>query len=186
MRRYAAVLGVIAIAFPLAGTLGQTPAPDGPVYGADGKLEFPSGYRSWVFLSSGFDMSYLENARRPAHTFGNVFVNPSAYESFRKTGTWPDKTVLVLEVREASSEGSLLKGGNYQSGVLRTEVHMKDSARFEGGWAFFNFPTQTAAAMIPRTANCYSCHAEHGVVDTTFVQFYPTLLPIAREKKTLR
>jgi hypothetical protein len=39
--------------------------------------------------------------------------------------------------------------------------------------------------MIPRTANCYSCHQENGAVDTTFVQFYPTLLPIARAEKTL-
>jgi len=39
--------------------------------------------------------------------------------------------------------------------------------------------------MIPRSASCYSCHSEHGAVDTTFVQFYPTLLPIARSNGTL-
>jgi hypothetical protein len=39
--------------------------------------------------------------------------------------------------------------------------------------------------MIPTTANCYSCHSEHAAVDTTFVQFYPTLLPIAKAKGTL-
>jgi hypothetical protein len=39
--------------------------------------------------------------------------------------------------------------------------------------------------MIATTADCYSCHQAHGAVDTTFVQFYPTLLPIAQEKKTL-
>jgi hypothetical protein len=39
--------------------------------------------------------------------------------------------------------------------------------------------------MIPTTADCYSCHAAHGAVDTTFVQFYPTLLPIAKSKGTL-
>lgn len=39
--------------------------------------------------------------------------------------------------------------------------------------------------MIPVVADCYSCHAAHGAVDTTFVQFYPTLLPIAKSKGTL-
>ena len=39
--------------------------------------------------------------------------------------------------------------------------------------------------MTPTSANCYSCHADHGAVDTTFVQFYPTLLPIAKSKDTL-
>ena len=38
---------------------------------------------------------------------------------------------------------------------------------------------------MPQTASCYSCHQEHGVVDTTFVQFYPTLMPIAKDKGTL-
>jgi hypothetical protein len=39
--------------------------------------------------------------------------------------------------------------------------------------------------MIPVSADCYSCHAAHAAVDTTFVQFYPTLLPIAKGKGTL-
>ncbi|HYU45886.1 MAG TPA: cytochrome P460, partial [Terriglobales bacterium] len=29
------------------------------------------------------------------------------------------------------------------------------------------------------------CHEQHGAVDTTFVQFYPTLLEIAKKKGTL-
>ena len=39
--------------------------------------------------------------------------------------------------------------------------------------------------MIPQSADCYSCHTDHAAVDTTFVQFYPTLLPIAIAKGTL-
>jgi hypothetical protein len=30
-----------------------------------------------------------------------MIVNPEAYRSFLATGTWPDKTVLVLEARKA-------------------------------------------------------------------------------------
>jgi len=33
--------------------------------------------------------------------------------------------------------------------------------------------------------DCYSCHEQHGAVDTTFVQSYPTLLNIAKRKNTL-
>jgi hypothetical protein len=39
--------------------------------------------------------------------------------------------------------------------------------------------------MIPHDAECYSCHLAHAAVDTTFVQFYPTLLPVAKAKGTL-
>ncbi len=66
------------------------------------------------------------------------------------------------------------------------EVHVKDEARFPGKWAFFAFDSPTAkGTLIPQGAPCYTCHAAHAAVDTTFVQFYPTLLPIAQKKGTL-
>jgi hypothetical protein len=163
----------------------QPRAAPSPSYTADGRLEFPKAYRTWVYLSSGLDMSYLEGALRSVSTFGNVFVNPEAHDAFVATGTWPDKTVLVLEVRRAEQNASINRGGRSQGDIVQTEVHVKDTARFEGGWAFFRYGDETAAPMIPRTANCYSCHQANGAVDTTFVQFYPTLLPIARAKNTL-
>ena len=63
---------------------------------------------------------------------------------------------------------------------------MKDEKRFPGKWAFYAFDSPVAnGKLIPPTATCYTCHAAHGAVDTTFVQFYPTLLPIAQKKGTL-
>jgi acyl carrier protein phosphodiesterase len=38
---------------------------------------------------------------------------------------------------------------------------------------------------MPQTANFYSCHQDHAAVDTTFVQFYPTLMSIAQDKNTI-
>ena len=118
--------------------------------------------------------------------FDNVFVNPEAYRAFVATGTWPDQTMLVLEVRGAEGKGSINQRGNYQgAAVMAVEVHMKDEARFPGKWAFFAFESGKTAKMIPTSADCYSCHAAHAAVDTTFVQFYPTLLPIATRLGTL-
>ena len=184
------VLGVLCSAALFCGVAVSPPpraqpaGPNAPAYTADGRLEFPKAYRKWVYLSSGLDMSYLPNALRRLSTFGNVFVNPEGYDAFVESGTWPDKTVLVLEVRRAEQEASINRNGRSQGDVVRTEVHLKDNARF-GGWAFFAFADETPSTMIPRKANCYSCHQEHAAVDTTFVQFYPTLLSIARAKKTL-
>jgi hypothetical protein len=155
-----------------------------PVYTEDGRLTLPADYREWVYLSSGFDMSYSPMAM-DHHMFDNVFVEPGAYKAFLATGTWPDKTMLVLEVRGAMDKGSINKNGNYQSSdVMGREVHVKDSAHLQG-WAFFGFGTEKSAKMIARTADCYSCHAAHAAVDNTFVQFYPTLLPVASAKGTL-
>jgi hypothetical protein len=154
-----------------------------PVYTEDGRLALPEDYREWVYLSSGFDMAYSPMAMGH-HMFDNVFVEPGAYKAFVATGTWPDKTMLVLEVRGAMDKGSINKNGNYQSTeVMGREVHVKDSAHLQG-WAFFGFDTGKTATMTPRSADCYSCHAAHAAVDNTFVQFYPTLLPIASAKGT--
>src|SRR5450756_50424 len=71
----------------------------GPEYTAAGELKFPDNYREWVYLSSGFDMSYNPAMRMGHHMFDNVFVNPESYRQFVLTGTWPDKTLMVLEAR---------------------------------------------------------------------------------------
>ena len=59
-------------------------------------------------------MSYNPAMNMGHHMFDNVFVNPEAYKAFLNTGTWPDKTVMVLEGRGAQSRGSINKAGNFQ------------------------------------------------------------------------
>lgn len=160
-----------------------------PAYTKTGEMLPPANYREWIYLTTGIDMSYaLKPAGMQDHSiFDNIFVNPEAYRSFLETGTWPDKTVMVLEARAARSKGSINQSGRFQAGnVMDMEVHVKDEARFPGKWAFFSFDSASGnGTLIPQGATCYSCHAAHAAVDTTFVQFYPTLLPIAQKKGTL-
>jgi hypothetical protein len=172
---------------PLTAFIQEEAAPGAtPEYTSDAQLKLPENYRQWIYLSSGFDMSYSPAAAMAGHhMFDNVFVNPESYKAFLKTGTWPDKTMLVLEGRKAEGKGSINQKGNYQGDVMGVEVHVKDESRFPGKWAFFGFDDGKTAKMTPTSATCYSCHAEHAAVDTTFVQFYPTLLPIAKSKNTL-
>jgi hypothetical protein len=164
------------------------PAPAaGLSYDGD-RLRAPAGYREWIYVTTGLDMSYNRVALPGHHMFDSVFVDPAAWQAFKRTGTWPEKTTLVLETRGAQSKGSINQHGWFQDGELMgVEVHVKDSARFGGdGWAFFTFEDpDKPAAMIPRDAGCYGCHRAHGAVDSTFVQFYPTALPLARAKGTL-
>lgn len=164
------------------------PAVNTPQYTSDGRLQLPAHYREWIYLSTGIDMSYGPASNMGHSVFDNVFVNPESYEAFRLTGTWPDKTMLVLEVRGAADKNAINKSGHYQtSEIMGLEVHVKDVARFAetGSWAFFGFDTGEPARMDPKEMDCYSCHQQHAAVDTTFVQFYPTLLDIAKKKGTL-
>jgi hypothetical protein len=162
------------------------PPVDTPAYTADGQLKLPANYREWVFLSSGVDMSYNPSPATAGHTiFDNVFVNPTSYRAFRQTGTWPDKTTLVLEQRGSETGASINKRGHTQSAeIMGFEVHVKD-AKLPGGWGFFQFDNEVSAKLTPHSADCYSCHEQHAAVDTTFVQFYPTLLSLAKKKGTL-
>jgi hypothetical protein len=161
-------------------------AADGPNYTTDGQLKMPEHYREWIFLTSGVDMSYSPNPAMAGHSmFDNVFVNPSAYRSFQQTGTWPDKTTLVLEIRGAEGPSSINKRGHSQSPeIMGMEVHVKD-AKLDGGWGFFEFDGSGSSKLIKRPASCYECHESHAAADTTFVQFYPTLLGVAKTKGTL-
>jgi Cytochrome P460 len=181
-----AALGLVGVAVTLSRPVAAGPSassPDAPRYAAGGRLILPADYREWVFLSSSIDMSY---SATPVHQFDNVFAPRAAYRAFLKTGVWPDKTVLILENRGAASKGSITKSGQFQNGeVIGLEAHVKDAQRFKGGWGFFAFEGGKPGEMFPYTAACYACHQAHAAADTTFVQFYPTLLPVATRQGTL-
>ena len=178
----------IPFAFHSARTVSAAPVAP-PAYTSSGEMLPPANYREWIFLTSGLDMSYSPKPPDVPYPsqFDNVFVNPEAYRSFLESGTWPDKTLIVLEAREARSKSSINERGHFQSGAAKGfEVHVKDEARFPGKWAFFSFDSPSSnGTLIPQGAPCYTCHTAHAAVDTTFVQFYPTLLPIATNKGTL-
>jgi hypothetical protein len=187
MRSVRLLLGLLLLTTPVAipAQNGTAAAPYTPEYSKDGRLQLPKNYREWIYLSSGLGMNYGPTMAGMDHImFDNVFVNPEAYHSFLATGTWPEKTVMVLENRGAENKGSINKAGHYQStDLMGVEVHIKDSAHFPGKWAFVTFDSDQGD-LVPKAAPCYSCHADHAAVDTTFVQFYPTLLPIAKAKGT--
>ncbi|HTV09817.1 MAG TPA: cytochrome P460 family protein [Candidatus Aquilonibacter sp.] len=155
-------------------------------YTSDGRMLFPANYREWTYVTSGMDMSYTTTGAADHHMFDNVFVTPASYRNFLETGKWPDHTVFVLEVRGAQPGVSINQRGLTQSPeVMGYEVHVKD-ARLPGGFGFFEFDEKhEPAKIVARPASCYSCHEMHGAVDTTFVQFYPTLIGVARAKRTI-
>jgi hypothetical protein len=143
-------------------------------------MPLPDNYREWVWLSSGLGMSYSQGGMEGSPSFDNVFASPEAYKTFKETGTWPPKTVLMLEVRNSGSNASINKSGHFQTERVDMEAHVKDQ---RGQWAFYSFGNGgKVGTLFPKKANCYSCHEQHGAVDTTFVQFYPTLLEIAKAK----
>jgi hypothetical protein len=123
-------------------------------------------------------------AHKPGSEFTDVFVKPSAYREFLLTGNWPDRTVFVLEERSSAARGSINQGGRYQTALDHLAASVKDEKRFPEKWAYFSFAIGAEQAPPnPRNA-CFTCHSAHGAVDNTFVQFYPTLKPVAIQHGT--
>ncbi len=177
MRRWTASL--IAIAFAITILLAASPdtTPGRPQYAGDNKLLRPADYREWIFLSSGLGMSY--SAQAGHEMFTNVFVPQWAYREFLKSGKWPDKTMFVVEERGATSKGSINKVGHYQTDSMGI-------GGFPDKWAYFNFDEDTKSASANPKAGCWSCHDQHAAVEHVFVQFYPTLKPVAKKFGTYK
>ena len=165
----------------------QTTPSEAPQFTPDGQLVLPKDYREWVYLSSGLGMTYgpAAQADQGNPMFDNVFVKRAAYKAFVESGRWPDKTILILEIRRAAGKGSINNGGHYQTDALRVEAAVKDESRFPQKWAYFGFEQGDKATPLPATSACNSCHNQNVAVENTFVQFYPTLLELATRKRTL-
>jgi hypothetical protein len=193
MRRIIAVAiaGLFLVAITLRESRSQTPTSKspGPQFTSDGKLVCPEGYRRWVYVSSGFGMSYDPNVGgNGAPAFTNVFVTPAAYDYFQANGKWPDKTMFVLEEYRSTSHGSINQHGSYQESFLGLDVEVKDEARFPDKWAYFGFDASQASssAIKPGQNGCWKCHDTNAAVEHSFVQFYPELLKVAKEKGTIK
>jgi len=152
-----------------------------PQYDGKGQLLRPDDYRQWMFLSAGYGMNYSPSPGSH-EMFTNVFVQRWAYQEFVNSGKWPERTMFVIDKREAQSKGSINKTGHFQTDLMGLEVEVKDSNRYADKWAYYGFDAdgKTAEAM-PKGNGCWSCHDEHAAVEHSFVQFYPTLKPIAKE-----
>lgn len=181
----AIVVGVIALHHSSNRT--QAASSSGPQFTPDGKLVRPEGYRRWVYVSSGHGMSYSQGDDGSG-LFSNVFVNPSSYDYYLAHGTWPDKTIFVLELYSAASRGSINEHGSYQSNFMGLEAEVKDETRFADKWAYFGFDgfELSTSADTPSRNECWTCHEQNAAVEHSFVQFYPELLKVAREKGTIK
>jgi len=152
-----------------------------PQYDAKGQLLRPDDYRDWMFLSAGYGMNY--SPEPGSHEmFTNVFVQRWAYQEFLASGKWPEQSMFVIDERGAESKGSINKTGHFQTDLMGLAVEVKDSSRFPEKWAYFGFSADgKASEAMPKGNGCWSCHEEHATVEHTFVQFYPTLKPVAKK-----
>jgi len=150
-------------------------SPFSPRFAADALVQ-PAGYDMWPLVGSSLGLSYTGRADNGPGTFHRVYMNPTAYEAFKKTGQFPEGTTFVLESYEAQAKKSIAQGGYTEGARVGVDASVKDTSRYRDGWAYFNFENGAAPTANPfPDTRCHSCHLAHGEKDSVFVQFYPNL-----------
>ena len=131
----------------------------------------PANYHSWVVLSpssAGFPRT------RHSKLVSKVYVEPSAYEQFGKMGEWPNKTIIVLEIRSTKP----VKRG--QCDIAGLEAAVKDNARFPEPWIYYGIvyaPSVRNRKLLTRT--CSNCDES---IDIMLAMAFPTLRSVINAK----
>ncbi len=200
---------VVAALALQSGRSDEPPAPPALVrYNAQGELVRPDGYRSWVFVGADLGLDYSQRNDQsldyPAKKddkaeerlpFHNVYIDRAAYEHFARTGEFPDKTVLVLELFESrwKEPRNVVTRGQYEGNRVALEVAVKDRGRPDGSrtpWAYYDFTGKPGpegrgvreSAKARPDGSCYDCHKKHADLDNVWVQFYPTLRDLRKSE----
>ncbi len=192
--KVALLFALTAVIFHAPGLQSGEPRPNlaEPQYNEKGELKRPADYRAWVFVGSNLGLQYRKE--RPETTdpqkerrkeeesggFHNVYINAEAYEHYKRTGKFPEKTMLVMDVYEAKEKEpkNIVSKGFFPGNQLHFEVAVKNSMRPDGSktdWAYYAFPPNQATAKAFPDSACYQCHLKHADDDNVWVQFYPTL-----------
>ncbi len=162
-----------------------------PQWTKSGELKQPVDFRQLVFLGSPLTPHGLNNGAAGFPEFHNVYVQPEAFAAYRKTGKWPEGTMMIKELQLVKTDAANFADGSrvepsgrgYFPGVPNgMDVSVKDSSRFADshGWGYFNFghhapPYAGSAPEAPKEV-CASCHIANADEDMVFVNFYKGIL----------
>ncbi|QMU61297.1 MAG: chain A cytochrome P460 [Gammaproteobacteria bacterium] len=160
----------------------------GPKYNSKGELILPTNYHGWIFLGAPLTPHALNNGKAGFPEYHNVYTQYEAYTAYRKTGVFPEGTILLKELQltiegtnDDGSRGEASGRGYFPAALNGIDISVKDSERYKdtNGWGFFNFghhapPYAKTAAALPKEA-CAACHIA-SAENMVFIKFYKPIL----------
>ena len=188
--RVVGILGMVLSSFSLVGAVtahgldaqssynGVTAA----VVDSEGNLRVPSDYRTaYETLGSWAVANDKGPGSKQLHV---VYASPGTIAAFRKDGQFPDGTVLVKEVFNATT--TTMTTGTVSSAGTRAGwfVMVKDRVgRFPGnklwgdgwGWSWFAANNAQKTTSTDYKTDCQSCHAPAQKSDWIYANGYPVL-----------
>lgn len=189
MKRIAFVASAVTM---LAATLAVAQDINRATFNADGSVNAPENWREWVFVGAPLTPNALNGGAAPFPEYHHVYIEPSAFEHWKKTGEWADGTQFVKELTtiRAGEDCNEETGACFESSgqgffngeFAGLELKVKDKARFAdepANWAYFSFghmsPPYNATATAFSTETCNACHEANAETDWVFTQYYPVL-----------
>lgn len=149
-----------------------------PQYDARGALLRPRNFEQWTFVGANIGMSYSQGASSGPGEFHNIYMQREAFEAYKQTGKFPEKTMFLLVAHQPAQKVSINKSGYFEGPMSGLAASVKDHEHFQEGWAYFDFgdggKLQESAEAMPKPM-CYDCHSKHADDDNVFVQFHAVL-----------
>jgi hypothetical protein len=161
-----------------------------PQYNSAGEMILPPNniWREWVFVGSPLTPNALNGGKANFPEYHNVYIQPWAYEEYKKTNKFPDGTIMFKELQltlgpAQNPDGSQIEpsGRGYFPGAFNgADVSVKDSKRFAAtdNWAYFDFnhfEPKAPTAKVEAKSDCQFCHIANAKKDEVWTQFYRLL-----------
>ncbi len=163
----------------------RTSRPDGTleaVVDAQGNLHVPSSYRTaYEFLGAWAIAADKEVGSRELH---NVYATPGTIAAYHTSGHFPDGTVLIKEVYEASTAPMTTGTVSHARALKGWFVMVKDSKDSHPGnllwgdgwgWSWFDAGNPMKTTSTNYKTNCLSCHVPAKATDWIYAPGYPAL-----------
>lgn len=172
----------LAMAAPPSGAT-DIPDSEKPKYTSDGKLIAPSAdvYREWIFVGTPLTPNDMNDGEASFPEFHNVYISPTAWKEWKKSGKFPEGTYMVKELTSVSTKKATSGNGYFQGEFTGLEASIKDSKRYPAeakGWGYYSFGHSYPLAKetaVREFASCAQCHVKNAAVDMVFSQYYPAL-----------
>lgn len=139
--------------------------------------------RDWNLLGSFSILA--DQPEKGAKELYVVYAEPASVAAYRKTGVFPDGTVIVKDVFATKTEALTTGTVSYADRLVGRFVMVKDTGnRYAGtsplwgdgwGWGFFEGDETRKTVTTDYTVDCLGCHEPARSQDLLYVQGYPIL-----------
>jgi hypothetical protein len=152
------------------------------VVDAKGNLRVPENYRS-IYQALG-SWAIATDSGAGSKEIHEVYASPGAIDAYRKTGRFPERTVLVKEVFGASTNQMTTGTVSHADKLKGWFVMVKDGKNTHPGnplwgdgwgWSWFDADKPLKTTSTNYKADCQGCHVPAQSTDWIYVNGYPAL-----------